>query len=397
MDMTCRRILFLLPILSAGFCPAGCREPTQFVPPPPPKVTVARPLQQEVVTFIELPGRTEAVESVEVRARVPGFLKSIEFEEGKEVEAGTLLYTIEPEPYEAALQAARARQAEAEAELHRAEDEFGRVSRLYEQQNAAEKEFVEAKADFERAKAAVLAAEADVMQAELDLSYTEVFAPIAGRVNRTAVDVGNLVGQSEPTVLTTIVPWDPIHVYVSVSERDVLGWRRREAAGEGRSDVSVFLRLADGTNYPLAGRIDYIDNRVDPETGTLRVRAAFENPEGLLVPGIYVRVRVPREPSRAVLVPEVALQRDIVGPYLLTVDEQGEVERATIVTGPMAGAYRVVASGLTGDERVIIKGLQRARPGVKVDAEWTELPPVEQLPGMPTPASVASQPAGQEN
>lgn len=370
---------------------SGCREANEFQPPPPPKVTTAKPLVQTVVTYTEMPGQTRAIESVEVRARVEGFLQTIDFKEGAEVAQGALLYTIEPERYESAVKIAEARLANANAVLVKAEFDLNRIRNLEAKQSAAKLEVVEAETGHSKANAEVAFAEAGLETAQLDLKYTRVTAPIAGRVNRTEVHVGNLVGRGEQTLLTTIVSWHPIHVYVTVSERIVLNLRRRVAEGVQRQDVPVLLRLADGTDYPIAGKIDYFDNQVDVRTGTARMRAVVDNPDGLLVPGIFVRVRIPRRLPESVLVPESALQRDLTGYYVFTVDESRQVSRADVVTGPPVKTYRSIQSGLTGDAEVIIKGLQRVRPGLVVDAKMVTLSAIEQ-PGV---GSDSSNPAGE--
>lgn len=370
---------------------SGCREANEFQPPPPPKVTTAKPLVQTVVTYTEMPGQTRAIESVEVRARVEGFLQTIDFKEGAEVAQGALLYTIEPERYESVVKIAEARLANAKAVLVKAEFDLNRIRNLEAKQSAAKLEVVEAETGHSKANSEVAFAEAGLETAQLDLKYTRVTAPIAGRVNRTEVHVGNLVGRGEQTLLTTIVSWHPIHVYVTVGERSVLSLQRRVAKGVQRQNVPVLLRLADGTDYPIAGKIDYFDNQVDVRTGTARMRAVVDNPDGLLVPGIFVRVRIPRRLPESVLVPESALQRDMTGYYVFTVDENRQVSRADVVTGPPVKTYRSIQSGLTGDAEVIIKGLQRVRPGLVVDAEMVTLSAIEQ-PGI---GSDSSAPAGE--
>jgi len=374
---------------------AGCRENT-YVPPPPPTVTVARPVRQEVVTFHEFTGRTEACEWVEIRARVPGFLEQIHFVEGVTVEAGDLLYTIEQAPYEAALQAARAELASIEAKLAESLFEFEKMKNLREQEAASDQEYVVAEASYERDLAAKLAAEAAITSAELDLGYTTIRAPISGHINRSLVDQGNLVGQGSPTVLTTIVRWDPMHVYFTIGERDALEFRRRQAAEDARDyrGVPVYIRLADGTDYSGVGRIDYADNRVDPATGTVRVRAVFENPGELLLPGIFVRVRIPGIPGTGLLVPESALQRDLGGYFLLAVDPQGAVARQDVRVGELVGSVRVIESGLAGDERVIIRGIQRARPGIRVEAQEGGFDPGVTSPGGVSTGPATTAPAG---
>ncbi len=369
---------------------SGCREANEFQAPPPPKVTTAKPLVQTVWTSVEFPGRTQAIESVEVRARVEGFLRTIEFEEGAEVVQGALLYTIEPERYEAAKKTAEARLANAKAVLVKAEFEVNRMRDLQAKKVASDVEAVEKETEYDKAKSEVASAQATLESVQLDLKYTRVTAPIAGRVNRTEVTVGNLVGRGEQTLLTTIVQWHPIHVYVTIGERHVLTWRRRMAGGTQREDVPVLLRLADGTDYPIPGRIDYIDNQVDVRTGTMRLRAVVDNPDSLLVPGIFVRARAPRQQHEAVLVPESALQRDLTGYYVFTVDGNRKASRADVVIGPPVEAYRTIKSGLTRDAEVIIKGLQRVRPGMAVDPEIVTLPPIEQ-PGLGSGSAVSGE------
>ncbi len=368
----------------------NCRGANEFQPPPPPKVTTAKPLVQTVATFVEVPGRTQAIQSVEVRARVEGFLRTIEFVEGTEVAQGDLLYTIEPELYEATVKTAQARLANANAVFVKAEFDQNRMRDLQANDVASEVELVEKEMEYNKAKAEVASAQAILESAQLDLKYTRVTAPIAGRVNRTEVDVGNLVGRGEKTLLTTIVSWDPINVYVTIGERNVLSLRRRIAGGAQREDVPVFLRLADGTDYPIAGRFDYFDNQVDVRTGTVRGRAVVDNPDALLVPGIFVRVRVPRQERESVLIPESALQRDLTGYFVFTVNGNREASRTNVVTGPPVDAYRTIESGLTRDAEVIIKGLQRVRPGLVVDPETVTLPPIEQ-PGLGSGSAVSGE------
>ncbi|MHC5110082.1 MAG: efflux RND transporter periplasmic adaptor subunit [Planctomycetota bacterium] len=359
-------------------CAAGCREPNQFVAPPPPKVTVARPLVQEIVTFREMTGRAVPVTSVEIRARVKGYLKSIEFVEGAIVKEGDLLYTIEPDQYRAAVEAARADQTGALAGFERSEAEYDRIKGLKTQNAAAKMEIVDAKAKYERSKAAILAAEAALAKADLDLSYTQITAPISGRINRTEVNVGNLVGADGATILTTIVPWDPIHVYVTVGERTVLRLtRREESEGREAEEIPVFLRLADGYDYDLPGFIDYLDNQLDPKTGTLDVRVKFPNPDNKIVPGGFTYVRVPTPLREALLIPEFALQRDLTGFYAMVVTSEGEADRRNVEIGEMVETYREILSGLEPEESVVIKGLQRIRPGLKVDSQTEELQPVD--------------------
>jgi RND family efflux transporter MFP subunit len=378
---------------------AGCKTEYEFVPPPPPEVTVAQPLDDKIVVFREFTGRTAPEERVEIRARVRGFLREIAFQEGELVDANDVLYRIEPEQYEAALQSAQASAKDAEAEVERTQFEFERLKDLYEKQVAAQTEYIDAMTAYKRADAELLAAKANVTQAQLDLDYTTIRAPISGRVNLSVTDVGNLVGPTESDVLTTIVPWDPIYVYFTVSERRVLEFRRQQArTAQNMGDLTVYIRLADGTDYPHTGTIDYADNSLDPDTGTLRVRAIFPNPDSLLVPGIFARVRIPKDAESALLVPEVALQRDLAGYYLMTVGTDNKASRVNVTIGDRAGTYREVIEGLSGDERVIINGLQRVRGGAPVNPTLTQLKPLEISDQMPAttsqPTASHRQPAG---
>ena len=374
----------------------ACREANPFVPPPPPPVTVAAPVREAVVTRLEFTGRTAPYQSVELRARVSGLLEQVAFEEGGAVEAGELLYEIERAPYEATLEAAQAELARAEAAVAEAKFELDKVVRLRERDVASEQELVVARAKHDSAVAGRQAAAAAVTQAELDLGYTRITAPIAGRINASRVDAGNLVGDGERTLLTTIVPWDPIYVFFTVGERAVLELRREAAeTGERRRDVvDVYLRLADGSDYPIAGKVDYVDNRVAPDTGTIGVRATFENPDEVLIPGIFTRVLIPNPPREALLVPEVALQRDLDGYFLLVVNAENVVERRNVAVAEQVGNARVVTGGLAEDARVIINGLQRARPGGTVKPQPGAFEPVGIGPAPVLPGEGAAVPAG---
>jgi RND family efflux transporter MFP subunit len=374
----------------------ACRPANEFAPPPPAKVTVARPAKQQVVLHREFTGRTAAFESVDVRARVPGYLQQVHFEEGKQVDEGDLLFTIEQAPYEASLAAARAQLDTALAEVEETKFDYDKTKGLYERENASQQELVMSKAAYDSAEAAKLAAQAAVDSAQLDLGYTEIKAPIAGRIGRRLVDAGNLVGQREPTLLTTIVRWSPIYVYFTVSERDVLELLRERAASSRleRAHIEVYVRLADGSDYPTPGVVDFADNRVDSATGTVQVRAVFENADEILVPGIFARVRVPSKPVEALLVPDAALQRDLSGYFVLVVDDGGQVERRDVEIGDLLGKARQITHGLDGSELVIVKGLQRAREGATVEADQTTFEPEIHSPGASDTGGPGSRPAG---
>ena len=380
-DVPRRRRVFppvLLTLL--GLSSPACHE-NEYVPPPPPKVTIAQPLSREVTIPLEFTGRTAACESVELRARVSGLLQEMHFKEGAAVEAGELLFTIEPDTYQAALNAAEATLTRATAAVEEKKFDFDKTKDLFDRELASDQEYLVAKTAFERALGDKQAAEAEVATARLNLSYTEIKAPIAGLISRSLVDQGNLVGQGEPTLLTTIIRWDPIYVYFTVSERDVLEFLRRRAQRETapQRTIETYIRLADGTDYPIAGHVDYSDNQVDPSTGTITARAVFDNPDHLLAPGIFARVRIPLEPKPSILVPESAMQRDLAGYFLMTIDSQGMVERANVSVAELVDGLRIITDGIEGDDWVIVRGLQRVRPDIRVDAEKSILDaPAEQ-------------------
>lgn len=349
----------------------GCSEPNTFVPPPPPAVTVTRPVVETVTTFVEFTGRTEAPEFVEVRARVPGYLERVAFDAGAKVEEGQLLFEIEPEAYETALASARARHDSARARLSLAEATLGRTREAADRGAATSLEVATREAERDEARAAVDEAAAAVARAELDLSYTKVVSPIAGRASRELVTEGNLVGAGDATLLTTVVIDDPLHIYFDIDERAVLAFlkERPRADRAVTRTVPAFLTLLSGEEYEEEGVIDYVDNTVNESTGTLRARASFPNPAGRLFPGMFVRVRVPEEAAEATLVPQVAVQRDLQGPYLLVVNASDVVERRDVTTGKTVGERIIITGGVEPDARVIVAGVQRAREGATVDPQ----------------------------
>ena len=335
---------------------------------------MALPLQQDVVEYLELTGRTEAVESVRIRARVSGALERVAFKASSEVNEGDLLFVIEPELYIANRERAIANVRQWEAELARAKSDLERLELAIRTNAVSQQEVDRARADLDQAEANLLGAKASLTQAELDLSYTEVRSPIRGMVSRRLVDVGNLVESGENTLLTTVVKIDPIYAYFDVSERtllEVLAARGQtittERAVEPTEEAAVFLGLANEEGWPHEGYIDYIDNTVDTGTGTIQVRGVFSNATGKLFPGLFARIRVPRDVlDDALLVSERAIGTDLGGKYLLLVGENNVVELRHVELGSLQEGMRVIYSGLKPDERYIINGLQRARPGLPV-------------------------------
>jgi RND family efflux transporter MFP subunit len=366
----------------------ACEKRNEYVEPPPPKVTVAKPLQQEVTDYLEFTGTTHGYEEVEVRARVAGFLQSMHFIPGTRVEKGDLLFEIDPREYEAELNAANAELTAAEAQLKRAKIEFERAQRLFKQKAGAETDVVKWRGQRDIASAEVLRAKAKVEKASLNLGYTKVTAPISGRVSRNFVDIGNLVGEGEPTLLTTVTVFDPMHVYFYLNENDLLRvmskYRQRvketgfdpETDPDSEADFKLFLGLANEDGYPHEGIADFAESGLDPGTGTLELRGVFPNPgpAAALVPGLFARRRLPIDKrENALLVSERAIGADQGGRYLLTVNSENVVEKRSIRVGQLVDGLRVIDEGLQPDAWVVVNGLQRARPGGKVDPEQTDM------------------------
>ncbi len=367
---------------------AGCSSKNEYVEPPPPKVTVATPLSQDVTDYLEFTGTTHAVAAVDVRARVKGFLESMHFTPGTLVQKDDLLFVIDPREYQADLDASVAEVAAAEAELKRAGIELVRAQRLFKQKAGSESDVVKWRGEQELAKAAILRAEAKVVEATLRLSYTQVVAPIDGRVSRNLVDPGNLVGDNEGTLLTTVTDYTPMYAYYNLNERDLLMTmhlleERFEggdmASGESRvrqAHIPLFLGLADEEGYPHKGELDFADSTVDTETGTLQLRGVFTNDKipPALLPGLFARIRMPiRERTGALLVSERAVGADQSGEYLLVVDPEDMVEKRNIRKGQLIDGLVVIEAGVKAGDRVVVKGLQRARPGARVTPAQVEM------------------------
>ena len=360
----------------------------EYVEPPPPKVTVAQPVQQEVIDYLEFTGTAQAFEEADIQARVSGFLQSMHFTPGTQVKKGDLLFVIDPKEYQAELNAATAELKAAGAMQHRAEIEYERAKRVFDQGAGRETDVVKWRGERDVALAAIERAKAKVERARLDLSYTQVIAPINGRVGRNLVDLGNLVGEGEPTLLTTVTRFDPMYVYFNLNERDLLSvmdtYRQTlkekgvtpEEEPDSRGEIPLFLGLANEDGYPHEGKYDFAESSVDPGTGTMRLRGVFENPglSPLLVPGLFVRLRLPIDKkANALLVTERAIGADQSGNFLLTVGSDNMVAKKSIRMGQLVDGLRVIDEGLKPGERVIVKGLQRARPGAKVDPEQIEM------------------------
>jgi RND family efflux transporter MFP subunit len=382
-------LLVLLPALMLG----GCDRPQSANPaPPPPTVTVARPLQKQVTEWDEYTGRFVAVETVEVRARVSGFIDSLHFKDGQIVKQGDLLFVIDPRPYKIAVEQAKAEVERARARLQIATADVDRAAPLAKTQAVTQREFETRQSTQREAAGAVTAAEASLKQAELNLEWTDVRAPISGRISDRRVDPGNLVtgGSTGATLLTVIVSIAPIHFVFDGSEADFLRYQRLAAAGGRKSSRDaqnpVSVRLADETEYKHAGRMDFVDNVLNPKTGTIRGRAIFDNKDGWLTPGYFGRLRLYGGESKALLVPDSAIASDQASKIVFTVADDGTVGVKRIELGPIIDGLRMVRSGLEPTDRIVIEGLQRARPGQKVTAEDGKIEPI-----VPTPPASPSK------
>ncbi|HVP10785.1 MAG TPA: efflux RND transporter periplasmic adaptor subunit [Phycisphaerae bacterium] len=368
-------------IMGVAWLPMGCDRATAPPALPLPIVTVSQPLLKEVSDYIEYTGTTSAIETVDVRARVMGFLQSVNFEPRSKVKKDELLFVIDPNQYQAEYDQACATLAARKAQYDLATYAAGRTADLYMKDSAAEYERNTDMAKMFEAKAAVQAAEANLAEAKLNLGYTQVTAPIAGRVSRNLVDVGNLVGASDCTLLTTIVNDDSVYVYFDVSENDLLALKRmheRQTSTTTRPEkitAPAFLALADEVGYPHEGRVDFADTHLDTSTGTISVRAIFPNSQGELLPGLFARVRVPvSKPRQVLMVSERALGSDQGQRYLLVVNDKDQVEYRRVKVGRLEEELRVIEEGIGPTDRVIVSGLQRARPGTTVSPQQAPAP-----------------------
>jgi RND family efflux transporter MFP subunit len=376
----------------------GCGEDNTYVAPPPPSVSVSQPVRQTVTDHIEVSGNTQASISVNLVARVEGYLRSVDFADGSFVKKGDLLFVIEPEPYEAQVQLQEATVAQQQATLAQASEEYARQQRLIQQNATSQAQVENWRAQQGTAQAAVDEANANLEIAKIDLGYTRVVAPFDGRMGRHLVDPGNLVGAGSPTQLATIEQLAPIYVYFNVDESDVLRVRAgMRAAGRTLADmgpVMLGVGLQNETGYPHEARLDFIDSDIDQSTGTLQVRGSIANKDYVFLPGMFVRVRVPVGTTPdALLVPDRALGIDQRGHYLLLVDADDEVEQRPVQIGALVGSMRVITEGLGAADRVVVDGIQRAIPGSKVQPKEVALTPPDAAPA-DAPAAPSASAAG---
>ena len=364
-------------VMFASFGLSAC-EQNSFVPPPPPKVEVAVPLQRAVTRYLDATGNAAAIKNVNLFARVQGVLQSIDYTDGTFVKEGTTLFTIEPETYKLKLEQAQAAEAGAQASLKQAEADFKRQSDLVQRQAVSQATLDTSTSTRDNAHANLQQAQANTRIAAVNYGYTNVVAPFDGVVSAHLVSVGELVGASSPTQLATIVTLDPIFVNFNVSEQDVLRIRA-EAARRGVSaselrQLPFDVGLQTETGFPHRGRLDYASPILNQSTGTLPVRGVVPNPDRTFLPGFFVRVRVPYDEQKdALLVPDVALGADQGGRYLLVVNGENVVEQRKVEAGQLEGELRVIDTGLKPDDRVVTAGLLRAIPGQKVDPQLKKI------------------------
>lgn len=360
-----------LPALALALL-AACNKPSGALPGPPqgpPAVSVAAALEREIVETDEFPGRIEAIDQVEVRARVTGYIQSVNFKPGAEVKKGDLLFQIDPRPFEAAVAQAQATLGNTRAQLDLARTVFARQEALLAERATSKREYDEAAAAVRSLEAQVRANQAALDTARLNLSYTRVTAPVSGRVGKAEITPGNLVQGEVPNspLLTMIVSTDPIYASFEVNEGAFLKY-----IGKSRGDaLPVAVGLADESGFPHQGRLEFIDNRVDPDSGTVRMRAVLGNKAGRFTPGLFARVQLgdAAEPRAAVLVVDRAIGTDQSKRFVLVVNGENKTEYREVKIGRLVDGLRVIESGLEPGELVVVNGLQRARPGAPVTPE----------------------------
>jgi membrane fusion protein, multidrug efflux system len=375
---------------------AACGQNQQQAAPPPPTVTVATPVKQTVTDMDEYVGRFIPVDSVEVRARVDGQLDAVHFTDGQKINKGDLLFTIDRRPFENALAQARGNLLTAQSNLTFAESDLQRGQQLVRERTISEQVFDQRAQTHRNARASVAANEAVVKQAELDLEWTEVRAPIAGRIGDRRVSPGNLVasGAGAP-LLTTIVSTDPMRFEFTFDEASLLRYDRlaRQNAEDTTRGLSlpVKLRLIDETDFTHQGRMDFVDNTITFGTGTIRGRAVFANKDDLFVPGMFGRVQIPAgPPAEALLIPDASIGSDQARKFVFVVEPDGTAKQTYVTLGPVFGPNRVIREGLTPESRVVVNGLMRVRPGIKVTPQEEGAPPVAG-PSAAAPAAAAAR------
>ena len=378
----------------------GCGGGTQVVAPPPPEVSVSQPVEEPVQERLEFTGRITAVESVELRARVTGYIAKVAFAEGALVNAGDLLFEIDPREYQSAVLRAEGQVARLRSQLARTESEVSRNQALRPSGAASARELERAVADRGAVEGELKTAMAQLELARLDLEFTRVTAPVTGRASKAEITQGNLVvvGPAGGPLLTTIVSQDPIYVDFDADERSVIRLRKAAIVRDGvatperlrDAQVPVLVALGDQDDFTHRGMVDFLDNQIDPSTGTIRVRAVLQNTDRLLAPGMFVRVRVPVGESRpGILVTDRAIGTDQDRKYVLVVNDKNVVEYRPVKLGGLHDDLRAVAEGLAAGEWVIVNGLQRVRPGVTVVPQKVSMRPGPPSTAPPPPKTAS--------
>ncbi len=362
--------------------------PSEQIQPAPP-VPIAQPILQDVVRYSEFTGNIEAIESVDIRARVQGFLKEVAFKDGGFVKKGDLLFDIEPDTYQADRDRAFANLQSSLSDYQRAQEDYDRVTKAVTSGAVSIQNVSKYKVEVDLAESRVVSARSDLKQAELNLSYTKIYSPIDGKISRRYVDPGNLVGASEMTLLARVVKLDPLHVYFNASESEYLNYEKdlQENRAPSRDQLPVFLTLANNISYPHQGYLDYLDNEVDSATGTIQIRGVVPNPDNILYPGMFVRIRVPgRTLKDAILVQDKAIGTDLSGKFVLVVGQDNIIQQRQIEISDLVDDLRVVENGLAAGEKYIVTGTQFIRPGMLVVPV-----PEGQMPPMGAPATAGAE------
>jgi multidrug efflux system membrane fusion protein len=400
-----RNYLVLLPVCFGFLASGGCQHsPSQVAPPEPPALPVSKPVQREVTNYVDFTGRTDAVDAVDVRPRVTGYLVRLGFKEGSEVKKGEVLFEIDPQPYQAQLD-----QAQAQVELNQASYNLAKVTYerdvpLVAKAAVTQQQLDQDKAAVDEAWARIKAAQAAVEVYKLNLGFTKVTSPIDGQISRYYLTVGNLVNQDQ-TLLTTVVSLDPMYVYFDMDEPTLLQLRR--ARNEGKlqpapgGQFPVLMGLQGEEGFPHQGTVNFVNNQVNPATGSITVRGVFPNPKPnagvrLLSPGMFVRVRLPiGQPHRALLVIDRAIGFDQGLKFVYVVDAEHKVQYRRVTTGPLQeDGLRVITQGLNPDDWVLVGGLPQVRPHMPIQPEPAAMPTLGQSAPVSAPAGKGNQPAG---
>ncbi len=370
------RSFLVIFLISTIFVTTACNEQKVKKTAPIPQVTITQPIEKEITRYLEYTGTTVPIETVDIRARVTGFLQKILFVPQTKVKTNDLLFVIDPRQYQAAVD-----QAKAQVEANKASSKLAQTE-LQISQQLESKEAISAlrlekqSAQRDVTKADVDLAQANLEQANLNLEWTQVTSPINGRISRNLIDVGNLVNSAEKTLLATVVNDDSVYVYFNVSELDLLPIRRLNAETRGSTladlKIPAFIALADESEFKHEGHLDYGDPRVNPSTGTIQVRGVFPNPDGLLMGGLFVRIRVPVEKKMSLTIPDIAVQVDQGGSFVYVLSKDDVVEQRRVKLGNASTGVQSIVHGLDKQDRVVVDGIQRIRPGTRVKPIKTE-------------------------